>query len=53
MENSEQNESQSFHEFSDDKKTSALKKYQKLVIGKDSIWFLLKYEFLIFLLTKY
>ena len=52
MEHSEQNESQSFHEFSDDKKTSALKKYQKLVIGKDSIWFLLKYEFLIFLLTN-
>lgn len=52
MENKKQAESISFHEFAEDKKTSALKKYQKLVIGNNSSFFLLKYEFLIFLLTN-
>ncbi len=52
MATKENRESQSFHEFADDKKTSALKKYQKLVIGNTSLPFLIIYELLITVLTN-
>ncbi len=41
-----------FHEFIQDKSSSSLSKYQDLVVGNRSLWYLFKYEFLTLFLTN-